>query len=82
MSRSRPEPSPAQVDAPHDGSRNPAGLPEDELGGTRELVGDGDLRRAELVARAVAGAAEVEQRHDARDTERDVDRALPERTAE
>ena len=55
---------PAHVDAADDRGRDPVRLPEDELRGARELVGDGDLRGLELVADAVADASEVEERRD------------------
>ena len=57
-------------------------LPDHELGRPRELVRDRDLRRMQLVADAVADAAEVEQRRHPRGTERHVGRSLAERPAE
>ena len=44
----------ARVDAADDGCRHAVGLPHHELRGTRELVGDRDHRRVELVAGRVA----------------------------
>ena len=71
---------PAQVDAADDGGRDPVRLAHDELRRAGELVGDRDLGRVQLVADAVADPAEVEQRREARDAERDVGRSLPERS--
>src|SRR5580765_6516964 len=61
---------------------NAARLPHDELGGAGELVGDGDLRRAKLVPRRVTLTAEVEERREAGDADRDVRRSLSPRPAE
>ena len=61
-----PVPGPAEVDASDHRGGDPADLPHHELGGAGELVGDRDLRRVQLVAEAVADAAEVEQRRQAR----------------
>ena len=63
MTSSRPRAVAAKVDAADDRSRVVARLAEHELGRARKLVGDGDLRRLQLVARAVvrsrAGRAAV-----------------------
>ena len=71
-----------EVEATYHCGRHAAHLPHHELGRARELVGDGDLRRVQLVAGPVADTAEVEQRGQARDAERDIGRPLPERAAE
>ena len=66
------------VEAAHDRRGDPRRLRADELGGRGDLVRNGDLRRPELVARRVLRAAQVEQRPDAGDADRDVGRPLPE----
>ena len=60
----------------------PVRLAHHELGRARDLVGDRDQRRAELVAARVSRTPEVTERRDPRDAERDVGRALTPRTAE
>src|SRR5574340_787261 len=72
----------ARPDPPDDRRRHAGRLPEDELGSPGDLVGDGDLRRVELVAGRVAHAPEVAKRLDPRDAEGDVRRALAEGAAE
>src|SRR5215203_574573 len=63
-------------------ARNGAVLAHHELGRGRELVGDCDLRRAQLAAARVARATQVEERGEAGDADRDVDGALAPRPAE
>ena len=72
-----PEPEPT-----HDCGGDAVDLPHHELRRARDLVGDGDLRRVELVARRVVQAVEIEDRGDAGDAERDVGRPEPPRTPE
>ena len=78
----RRRPSPASVDAADDRGRNARALAQHELGGAGDLVGDGDHRRAQLVADAVVRAAQVAERGDPGDAERDVGRPLPPRAPE
>ena len=65
-----------------DRGRNSVDLAHHELGGARDLVGDGDLRRMQLVADPVARAAQVAHHLEAGRTERDVDRPLAPRPPE
>ena len=73
---------PRDVQAANDRDRNSIGLAHHELGCARELVGDRDLRRLELVADAVTRTAEVFDDADACGAERDIDCPLPPRASE
>ena len=75
MTRSLPRPSPRSAQSADDRGRNAVGLAHDELRRAGDLVGDGDLRRVQLVAGGVPLAVEVDERRDAGDAERDVGRA-------
>src|SRR5579871_5258816 len=63
------------VEAAHDGDRDTVELAEDELRGAGYLVGDGDTRRVELVARRILLSVEDAERLDAGGADRDVRRA-------
>ena len=65
------------VEAAHDRGRDPVELAHHELRRARDLVGDRDHGRVQLVADAVALAFEVEQRTQAGAADRDVGRPLP-----
>ena len=79
---SAPVPAPRKSTPRITAAGMPADLAQHELGRAGELVRDGDLGRVQLVAEAVADTAEVEQRRQAGDAERDVGRALAERPPE
>ena len=71
-----------EVEPAHDCPGHAGGLPHHELGRAGDLVRDRDLRRAELVPDAVAVSAQVEERPDAGDADRDVRRSLAPRPSE
>ena len=75
-------PSPCGLEAPDHGSRHAVRLAHDELRRPGQLVRDGDLGGLELVAGGVAPAAQVEERGDPGDADRDVGGALPPGPAE
>ena len=70
------------VEAAHDGDRDAVELAEDELRRSGDLVGEGDARRVELVARGILLAVEDAERLDAGGADRDVGRARAPRPAE
>jgi hypothetical protein len=72
----------ARVHAADDRRGHSPGLAEHELGGTGDLVGHRDLGGAKLAPTGVRRAAQVPERSEARDAERDVGRPLPPRAAE
>src|SRR5581483_7943369 len=62
-----------RLQAAHDDDRQPVGLPAPhEVGGGRELVGERHPRRPQLRPAAIGGAAEVDERRDPGDADRDV----------
>ena len=82
ITRSLPTPVARRLDATDDRGGNARALAQHELGRAGDLVGDGDHRRAELVAGRVARAAKVTESRDPGHPERDIGRALPPRTPE
>ena len=82
MSRSCPLPSPARSSPRTIAAGHSVGLAHDELCGARDLVGDGDLGRVQLVAGRVTSPSEIEERTESRHAQRDVGRSTAERSSE
>src|SRR5665647_1515431 len=66
----------AEVEPAHDRHGDPVELARDELRRARELVGDGDDGRAQLVSHRIALPLQILEHDEAGRPDRDVDRAL------
>ena len=70
------------VQPAHDGGRDARELAHHELRRGGDLIGYGDYRGVEDMPRRIGLAAEIDERRDPRAAKRDVDDAVPERSAE
>src|SRR4051812_6143672 len=73
---------PGGLDATDDGDGDVSGLAHHQLGGRRQLVGDGDFRCLQRAPPSVFGAPQVDDGGDARAPKGDVDQAASPRAAE
>ena len=75
-SRTEPSPNHDAVEPAHDRDGHARRLAHHQLGGRRDLVGDRDLGDLQLAAERVGRVAQVDDRGDAADADRDVGEAL------
>ena len=80
-SRTEPSRNHVGVEAAHDRDRDRRRLAHHQLGRARDLVGDRDLGDVQLAAARVGLAAQVDDRGDARDADRDVGEPVAPRRA-